>query len=93
MRDKPDHSLYSQRCACAVGMARMALALGFEAGVGVDALTSRPVLFIDTPNGQVSFHVYDKDRWMLAGLPAYKKPWNGKFRGTELAWCIWETKA
>jgi hypothetical protein len=33
-------------------------------------------VFIDTPEGQMSWHFHDKDEFLFAGLPPYKKPWD-----------------
>lgn len=34
------------------------------------------VIFIDTPMGQLSWHVHDDERDLFAGLPAYHDPWD-----------------
>jgi hypothetical protein len=33
-------------------------------------------VFIDTPEGQLSWHFHDRDAFLFAGLPPYKKPWD-----------------
>jgi hypothetical protein len=34
-------------------------------------------VFIDTPEGQLSWHFHDRERWLFQDLPAYDKPWDG----------------
>lgn len=34
-------------------------------------------VFIDTPEGQMSWHYHDSDAHLFAGLPPYEKPWDG----------------
>jgi len=33
-------------------------------------------VFIDTPEGQMSWHYHDKDAFLFVGLPPYTKPWD-----------------
>ena len=75
---------YSERNQCVALLARMALALGWRAGVGLhpadDATWEadwRTVLFIDLPTGQASWHFHDSERHLLAGLPSYAGKWDG----------------
>ena len=34
-------------------------------------------VFIDTPEGQMSWHYHDKDAWLFEHLPPYKGEWDG----------------
>lgn len=34
-------------------------------------------VFIDTPEGQLSWHYHDREADLFAHLPAYDKPWDG----------------
>jgi len=34
-------------------------------------------VFIDTPEGQMSWHYHDSDAGLFVGLPPYEKPWDG----------------
>jgi hypothetical protein len=34
-------------------------------------------VFIDTPEGQMSWHYHDSDAHLFSGLPPYEKPWDG----------------
>lgn len=79
---------YSERAACAAALARMALESGFNAGTGVDK-DGQPVLYVDTPNGQVSWHIAEHDLDVLKGLPVYGRQWDGTFRSREKDWSIW----
>lgn len=33
--------------------------------------------FIDTPEGQLSWHYHDREAHLFAALPLYDKPWDG----------------
>jgi len=80
LRAKAD-SIYSERNRLAVAFARMALAAGFKAGTGVDPdETKWPVVYVETPNGQVSWHIASHDADILSGLPVYEGQWDGTYR-------------
>jgi len=34
-------------------------------------------VFIDTPEGQLSWHYHDREAHLFDGLPPYEKPWDG----------------
>ena len=34
-------------------------------------------VFIDTPEGQMSWHYHDREAHLFAHLPPYEKPWDG----------------
>jgi len=34
-------------------------------------------VFIDTPDGQMSWHYHERDAGLFADLPPYEKPWDG----------------
>lgn len=60
----------------------MALALGLETGIRKDAdETVRPefrnLVYIELPNGQVSWHIPDVDMDLFTGFPPYEKPYDG----------------
>lgn len=85
---------YSERAYVAAAMARMAIMLGFEAGTAKDGNENatdewRVVLCVDTPAGQVSWHIHPDDQWVLEGLPEYKKPWDGTFRSRDGSFAKW----
>lgn len=89
---------YSERAACAVALARMAIQAGFQAGVGTDTSAESVewsrVLYIDTPNGQVSWHIAPADQHLLEGLPLYHGEWDGTYKSREQGspWAIWNQK-
>lgn len=84
---------YSERAYCAAALARMALANGYKAGTGLDSSENDPewrvVLYVDTPNGQVSWHVSPNDQWVLEGLPEYGAEWDGTFKSREGKFAVW----
>lgn len=88
-------SIYSERAAIAVALARMALSSGFAAGTGIDNNEGndpawRVVLYIDLPTGQVSWHIAPNDQHLLVDLPKYPKQWDGTFEGRGTDFCKWE---
>jgi hypothetical protein len=90
LRAKAD-SIYSERNRLAAAFARMALAAGFKAGTGVDPdETKWPVVYVETPNGQVSWHIASHDADILNGLPVYDGQWDGTYRARKADWCVWD---
>lgn len=88
MSENKLNQIYSERNRLAAGFARMALAAGFKAGVGIDP-GKWPVLYVETPNGQVCWHIADHDAHVLDGLPRFSGEWDGSFRGREARWSVW----
>lgn len=85
------NAVYSERNRLASAFARMALAAGFKAGKGVDPdETKWPVVYVDTPNGQVSWHIAEQDAYVLSSLPEYGGEWDGQFRSRDPMWPVWE---
>ena len=69
---KPDEA-YLDRNLCVQVMARMARQLGYNAGIRENG--DWPILYIDLPTGQVSWHILKAD---IAGIsPEYHKEWDG----------------
>jgi len=76
---------YGERNQCVALLVRMALALGWRAGVrdhedkpGENWEPDwRSLVCIDLPTGQVSWHFHDSEKHLLAGLPAYAGSWDG----------------
>ena len=83
--------VYSERSACIVALARTTIEAGRKAGVGEDS-EGNTVVYVDTPNGQVSWHVWDCDHWMLEDLPEYEGEWDGTFKSRELKFSVWDLK-
>ena len=80
-------SAYRERNRVIAAFARLARCLAggnslWWAGLGVD-LDDRVesgwanVVFIDTPNGQVSWHFHDDDMELFHDLPPYTRKWDG----------------
>lgn len=68
----PDEA-YLDRNLCVQVMARMARQLGYNAGIRENG--DWPILYIDLPTGQVSWHIPKAD---IAGIsPEYHKEWDG----------------
>ena len=85
------NAVYSERNRLASAFARMALVAGFKAGKGVDPdETKWPVVYVETPNGQVSWHIAEQDADVLSGLPEYGGEWDGQFRSRDPMWPVWE---
>jgi hypothetical protein len=81
-RDKD--GAYDERNRCVAAMAYMAVGLGWRAGLGRhdpnDAAWDREwlnIVYIDTPNGQASWHIHDRDVPLFGGLPRYDSQWDG----------------
>lgn len=85
---KSQETIYTQRCALAVALARMTLAAGGSAGVEWKDDGEWPALYIDTEAGQISYHISDEDQHLLKGLPDYNKGWDGKYTGRTGEWCL-----
>lgn len=90
MQDIPKSAdtIYTQRAALAVALARMILMGGGRAGtkpaMGDDEW---PVLYIELPDGsQLSYHFSHIDAHLLDGLPHYSGSWDGTFLGRGSDW-------
>lgn len=77
---------YSERNQVLALLARMALRVGWRAGVGEHPAEDkdkdweadwRTILFVDLPTGQASWHFHDSEKHLLAGLPRYAGEWDG----------------
>lgn len=83
--NKSKNSAYSERNQVVVALAKMAYAVGLNAGraIHVDKPGEiweddwRTVVFIDFPSGQVSWHLHDSEGHLTKDLPLY----NGKYDG------------
>lgn len=75
-------SVYAERNKCVALIARMALALGLEAGLKEHEGENwdddwRNIVFIDLPSGQVSWHIHDSELPLFWFLSEYKGEWDG----------------
>jgi hypothetical protein len=72
---------YRERNDCVLMMAKMASALGWTCGLGVDEGEPDPewqyVVYIETPQGQLSWHLPAREIDDFLFLPAYVKAWDG----------------
>jgi hypothetical protein len=80
---------YTQRAIAAIAFAHTVLSLGGTAGVGLDNRVDQPdswrvVLYVDTPAGQLSWHIAPADQLMLAGLPQYAGTWDGLWNSADV---------
>jgi hypothetical protein len=67
MTEEEKNALYEERARVVVALARTARALGRDVWFGVDpAEPAWPVLYIDLPTGQASWHLTQKQRTSLA---------------------------
>ena len=84
MRARKD-AAYMERNSVVALMLRMALELGWKAGIGVHQDAPgvpwdpewRTLVTVDLPTGQASWHVHDSERHLFDGLPAYEGAWDG----------------
>lgn len=85
---KSSDTIYTQRAALAVALARMILMQGGRAGFCTGkSMDDWPVLYIDLPDGkQISFHISREDSRLLEGLPTYTGEWNGTYLGRGSEW-------
>jgi len=76
--------LYAERAQCVLALARAAQAMGCVVGfrddpdLGADAgpATMWPVLFIDLPTGQVSWHLHESNRFSAPDIGDYLGEWD-----------------
>lgn len=73
---------YEERNQCVALIARMALFMGWCAGLKRTAIDGwdnewHGCVYIDLPTGQVSWHFHDSHAHYFAGLPPYDGPWDG----------------
>lgn len=76
---------YNERNMVVVGLAKLAMQLGYLAGLGkhADVLGEdwdpdwRNIVFIDLPSGQVSWHFHDSEMYLFDFLPPYAGVWDG----------------
>lgn len=73
------NELYDERARVVIALARAAQVIGCRVGFGVDPREPEwPVLFIDLPTGQVSWHLTADQRTKLApDIGVYDGQWDG----------------
>ena len=75
----PDEAYLDRNLAVQV-MAKMAQELHYRVGVK-DEKTDWPILYVDLPTGQVSWHIPKKE--LMGDLPIYEGKWDGHDLGTK----------
>jgi hypothetical protein len=74
--------VYNERNRVVAVFARLALAQGWRAGLSVTAIEGwdpawHNCVYIETPEGQLSWHFHDREAHLFAGLPYYAGTWDG----------------
>lgn len=90
------NKIYRERLIAAVGMAKMAIEAGYAAGLGRDITKEEGwdiVLYVDTPAGQVSWHIAKDDLDLVVDVPAYTGKWDGTFYSRTGEANQWDAKA
>ena len=73
LESTPDEAYLDRNLAVQV-MAKMAQELHYRVGVK-DEKTDWPILYVDLPTGQVSWHIPKKE--LMGDLPIYEGKWDG----------------
>lgn len=72
---------YKQRDLVVALLARLSIADRWPAGTGTDDTEKDPrwkrVVFIETPEGQISWHFPEEEGYLFDGLPVHAKSWDG----------------
>lgn len=81
---------YAERNRCVIGLCRLAMALGYQTGMGEHNPDDenwdaewRGIVYIDLPVGQVSWHIHDSERGLFEFLPPYVGKWDGHDTATK----------
>ena len=77
---------YTERMIVVRLLCSIAENMGWDYGVGVDGNTDwedewRNVIYVDTPKGQVSWHIAPHDKHIFDGIKKYTGKWDGTFNG------------
>ncbi len=78
--------VYTQRL---LAVRLLAVLCGFNYGVGVDDNDDcdevwRNVVYIDLPQGQVSWHIAPRDLHIFEDFPMYSGKWDGTFNSSDV---------
>jgi hypothetical protein len=73
---------YLERNRVVAALASLARRLGWEAGTARTAIEGwspewHGCVYVDTPQGQLSWHYHDDQGGLFAHLPAYSRKWDG----------------
>ena len=83
-RQRKDNAYTERNCVVAL-LSRMALAMGWRAGIGTHEVKPgedwepewMSIVCIDLPTGQASWHIHDSHVALFDGLPRYDGRWDG----------------
>jgi len=78
--EEEKNAAYTERNMCVALIARLAEMLGYKVGIKVDPNEEagwQHIIFIDLPNGQLSWHIHDSELENFPGLPEYIAAWDG----------------
>lgn len=78
--------VYRERAIAGVLFAKMAIRNGYEAGTGLD--DGWAVLYVQLPEGQVSWHFAETDLDLLEGLPEFAGKWDGTSNGRDTKFVV-----
>ena len=77
-------SVYKERDMCVALIARMAVALGYKAGLGLHPSDDdtwddewRNIVYVDLPSGQISWHIHEDELEHFQSLGQYDGDWDG----------------
>ena len=89
MADRKD-AAYRERNLMVSALARLAPRLGWTAGLARTAIEGwsedwHGCVYIDTPQGQLSWHYHDCEADLFVGLPQYEGVWDGHTTGEKYA--------
>lgn len=77
-QDARINAAYAERDKCVALLTHMAQELGLETGIRIDDLdASWPIVYIDLPSGQVSWHIAESELSWFLHLPQYIGAWDG----------------
>lgn len=77
-QDARINNAYAERDKCLALLTKMAQKLGLETGIRIDDLDpSWPIVYIDLPSGQVSWHIQESELSWFTHLSSYSRDWDG----------------
>lgn len=75
---------YRQRALATTKLAALAQRLGCEVCRTPRGNAEWTILYIELPEGQISYHYSNKDEWMIDKFPVNNtKEWDGKYSGRD----------
>lgn len=80
---------YTERAIVVKALCSLAAKLGYAYGVGIDDIETnepewRNVVYVDLPEGQISWHISPDDWSMFALVPEYTGKWDGTFNSRDI---------